>query len=751
MNDRDAFLNAFSKVTGTGDFHSVGQAPFFFPGLDVDGLGELAFPLPASQVKELIQIAEAAPYGLGEKTVLDENVRKCWQLDAAQLCFKAPEWQEFLDRTVAGVRKNLGVEGRVSAVPYKLLVYGEGGHFRAHRDTEKLDAMFGTLIVALPSAHEGGRLFVRHGGREVEVDFSREKHAFQHAAFFADCEHEVEPVRSGYRCCLVYNLRLDTGDPGKLNLPLDAQARTLLAPLEKLLSGRQGKLSAVLLEHGYTEANLSIRNLKGHDQSRARALFAAAEEAGAIAHLALVTFHQMGELQDGYSYGRGRYGHENEDPEDGEMGEIYEEDLSAEHWRNAGDHRVALGSYRLDPDDVISKENLGEGDPDEKEAEGFTGNAGCTMDHWYRRAAIVLWAKEDHEIILCRHDFRGACSSLADLASAKNTGPGSPFHRLGEAVIQEYAGSQATAIYQSALSDAGGHPFFLALGAIAKAGTRDLLDRFIANIDAAHFVLCDAKLWSRLFKAFGVDAFAPVCENLVNGGVEENRRAIFQLLDALLASKKADSWAGAVAGQLAALAPAAPRYGYSGRSQLAPGDQEEARILLAASHLLVGEEDSKAASAFLRADSSLAYVRETLGPVLLEKSAQKCLAAKNSLAPEILSFAKNLLAAEVARPLNPYPDWARPCPQPAVHASGPIRELLAFMADPAAETHRFTRTQGDRTLLESFIRQQTLDLDFVTITKGRPYTLACTKNDRSHQRALARRAKDEELLGQLGR
>ena len=751
MNDRDAFLKAFFKVTGTGDFHSVGQAPFFFPGLEVEGLGELAFPLPAAQVKELIHLAEAAPYGLGEKTVLDENVRKCWQLDASQFCFKAPEWQEFLDRTVASVREILGVEGRVSAVPYKLLVYGEGGHFRAHRDTEKLDAMFGTLIVALPSAHEGGRLFVRHGGREVEVDFSREKHAFQHAAFFADCEHEVEPVRSGYRCCLVYNLRLDTGDPGKLNLPLDAQARTLLAPLEKLLCGRKGKLAAVLLEHGYTEANLAIRNLKGHDQSRARALFAAAEEAGAVAHLALVTFHQSGELQDGYSYGRRRYGYDDEDPEDGEMGEIYEENLSIEHWRDAGDCSVALGTYRIEPDALISNEKLGEGEPDEKEAEGFTGNAGCTMDHWYRRAAIVLWAKEDHERILCRHDFKGACAALADLASAKNTGPGSPFHRLGEAVIDEYAGNQATAIHRSALSDAGGHPFSVSLGAIAKAGSRDLLGRFIAKIDPAHFALCDAELWSRLFKAFGVDAFAPVCENLINGGVEENRRAIFQLLDALLASRDAGSWAGAVAGQLVALAPAAPRCGYGDRSQLAPGDRQETRILLAASHLLVSTEHRKAAATFLRADSSLAYVRETLGPVLLEKSVQKCLTAKNSLAPDILAFAKSLLAGEVARPLPPYPDWTRPCPQPDAHTHGPIRELLAFMADPAAETHRFTRTQGERTILEDFIRQHVLDLDFVTITKGRPYTLACTKNAHSHQRALARRAKDKELLGQLGR
>ncbi len=28
------------------------------------------------------------------------------------------------------------------------------------------------------------------------------------AAFYADCEHEVKPISSGYRLCLVYNLTL---------------------------------------------------------------------------------------------------------------------------------------------------------------------------------------------------------------------------------------------------------------------------------------------------------------------------------------------------------------------------------------------------------------------------------------------------------------------------------------------------------------------------------------------------------------
>lgn len=48
-----------------------------------------------------------------------------------------------------------------------LLLYEEGGHFKKHRDTEKEANMFGTLVVALPSQHEGGDLVITHCGKEV--------------------------------------------------------------------------------------------------------------------------------------------------------------------------------------------------------------------------------------------------------------------------------------------------------------------------------------------------------------------------------------------------------------------------------------------------------------------------------------------------------------------------------------------------------------------------------------------------------
>lgn len=256
--DSKVLLSALNSIQGRAGFSSVGVSPFFFPGLTLKGLGEIAFPFSKEQASAFIELAEAAPYGKGMKTKYDETVRKCWQLDAKHFAFKSPVWKRHLDATLEKIREDLGITGAISAQPYKLLLYGPGGHFKAHRDTEKLDAMFGTLIIALPSQHDGGQLHIRHGGMETTVNFSAEahRHDFQHAAFFADCEHEVVPVTSGYRFCVVYNLVLEEGDPELLNQSADDHARPLAMLLGKDAGARApGAPTVILLEHHYTEVN----------------------------------------------------------------------------------------------------------------------------------------------------------------------------------------------------------------------------------------------------------------------------------------------------------------------------------------------------------------------------------------------------------------------------------------------------------------------------------------------------------------
>ena len=116
---------------------------------------------------------------------------------------------------------------------------------------------------------------------------------------------------------------------------------------------------------------------------------------------------------------------------------IFEECLIISHWRGARDQPVDLGEYQIAEDALIAKGSISHGEPDEKEAEGYTGNAGCTMEHWYRRAAIALWVVEEE--ILCRQDLRGACGRLHLLAGGgRSTPPGEAFYRLARAAISRY-------------------------------------------------------------------------------------------------------------------------------------------------------------------------------------------------------------------------------------------------------------------------------------------------------------------------
>lgn len=165
--------------------------------------------------------ANQAPYGRGEATVVDTDVRRVWQLEPDQFRLENPKWEPFVREIAKSVKAEFGIKQKVTASLYKLLVYEKGSFFVPHRDTEKAHRMFATLAICLPSKHKGGQLIVSHSGQSQVVDFSDEASAYdlQYAAFYAECEHEVRPVTDGHRICLVYNLA--TPADAKTNLNCD--------------------------------------------------------------------------------------------------------------------------------------------------------------------------------------------------------------------------------------------------------------------------------------------------------------------------------------------------------------------------------------------------------------------------------------------------------------------------------------------------------------------------------------------------
>ena len=356
-------------------------------------------------------------------------------------------------------------------------------------------------------------------------------------------------MRSGYRCCVVYNLRLDRGDPQALNQATSEQAKHLAKPLADLNRERADKLTAILLDHDYTEANFSLANLKGHDAARARALLIAAKDAGMVAHLGLVTYHQVGELDGG-----GYWDYDDEGDDDGEMGEVFEESLIlGPAWRTATDRPVSLGEYDIEMADLLTITPLDDGEPDEKESEGYTGNAGCTMEYWYRRAAVVLWPAEHDEDIRCRNDFSRACHQL--LALAENGTKNAKLLRLATAAAKILPEKIPYASHRNIDGPTEDNPVALVLRSIAMTDSRDLLEILLQTQPETAWLHCGHKTWQRLLKIFGPQTFQPLVEHLITENDNVARTALFDLLAPLSAMPGAESPAAKIANHLAALDP----------------------------------------------------------------------------------------------------------------------------------------------------------------------------------------------------
>jgi hypothetical protein len=55
-------------------------------------------PLGKTQAAALKKHAHQAPYGKGEQTLVDTNVRRVWEIDADELTLANPEWPKILRR-----------------------------------------------------------------------------------------------------------------------------------------------------------------------------------------------------------------------------------------------------------------------------------------------------------------------------------------------------------------------------------------------------------------------------------------------------------------------------------------------------------------------------------------------------------------------------------------------------------------------------------------------------------------------------
>ena len=199
-----------ARTPGQEDTHRLSRAT-------LKRLGRIDFTSPADEdVQHLAESCDIATFGRGLQDVHDESYRKAGKLDrthfSANFC---PELSGLMDV----IRHNIleGHRGKGLRIElYKLNVYGEscslqvshpsfadlgitgpGSFFKAHKDTPRAKNNVASLVIVLPTRHEGGALVLRHEEKEFKFDSGELLSAVQapsiaYAAFFGDIEHEVD-------------------------------------------------------------------------------------------------------------------------------------------------------------------------------------------------------------------------------------------------------------------------------------------------------------------------------------------------------------------------------------------------------------------------------------------------------------------------------------------------------------------------------------------------------------------------------
>ena len=801
------------SIDRPGDFCAHGKLFAPMPRLEVEGVGLLSFPVPDSQVRALIAAAERAPYGKGPDTLLDTSVRDCRQIDAARIHVSGGAWGDTFQRILDSAATGLGCRAdRLDARLYKLLVYEPGGFFAAHRDTEKADGMIATLSISLPVAGGGGELIVRHREREAAIDMNAEEPSeLAFAAFYADCAHEVRPVREGHRLSLVFNLCVRAGDQDTPRQAPDfsSHADRIAARLAAWRDRPDASDKLVwILDHDYSEAGLSFDTLKNADAALARTLAPAAARADCELYAAIVHATARGGATYDGEYVDGWGDWDDKDADDMEMEEAYDIRVWLDGWAGRDGRRPPFEEVPVLPGELLPQGALDDAEPDNQWLHEATGNEGVTLERAYRRAAFVIWPRSKTLDVIAS---TGVDDAVDWVAAELDGNGGTADERIGH-LFTKLIGLWPTDGDHDGDRAARGRVLDLLTGIGDEARTRrflldvvlsryrpgdnehlpaaigivgpDAAERFLADLATAHVarhpgpVLAllrvieeqdresAAAAWGDALRKSVHAAMLTLCEALAaraGDDDEDKPKAAFDAIKGTALEDEdwvEDDWPEEDDDPQAA-EPGPPewlvdsfrdlfasRAGGAFRRTAWSLDEATVRDAFAlAWRCGLTADAARAATLIVRLPEVVAPDR-TLPAALGDLHREDGFPDTAPYASLWGCAAESLLARSAAPPDEPR-DWKTASDRGC--GCEHCNALQVFCDDPAARIARFPLREDLRRHLEMIIRTRRLDIATVTEHKGRPYTLVCTKNRASHRRRLAEYAEDVSHMESLVR
>ncbi len=744
------FANILQSLQSPGNFYAHGTMELFPPCLEVNQVGRISLPLLPVQAEQLVEVAERAPYGKGYETLVDTEVRRTWQVSADQVNLSGKYWQKSLADIVSRAKIGLGVDCDISAELYKLLVYDTGSFFIPHRDTEKADGMFATLIIVLPSLYSGGELVIRHQQEEVKLDLrSQQEEEICFTAFYADCVHEVLPVTDGCRLTLVYNLiRRNKKKP--LPIPPDYfQAEKKMAALlnnwaqspsaETDKSDTPEKL-IFLLEHEYSIAELKFDALKNRDAASADVLLTAAKQAGCNLYLALASIEESGSAEDtGYGYG------------DFEVSEVFDHWETLSKWRSPDGSQPELPALPFYEQEFCPPETYEQMEPDDIEFQEATGNAGASFERIYRCAALVLWPYTKNLAMINQAGLEAALPVLKDLCqqwkSRQNDTAKQDAQSLAAYILRDWMPEHC------AKSGSYGRRTYTAdfLDCLSRLSDATLIKKFYTIVAAVGiYHKDDSVALAQVSKFLAWSDVVSYTNKAIAISAAKSPEACISLLIALCNNHKQDDKQplSTAAQCIFSILPGDPQrfpeWPAWRHQRLSISVSDIADILMAFS--IIDTDIAEKTLDYMLAWPAPYEMGKILLPTALQLTTSKAsrdMPALQHLQQLVIAHLQTKLVKLLERPTN----WSRE--HQIKCTCNDCHQFSLFLKNPDEKQWLFKAAEVRRNHLQNTINMNKCDIDYVTDKLHRPYSLVCTKNQASYQRRVEQSKSDQDALARL--
>jgi len=432
------------------------------------------------------------------------------------------------------------------------------------------------------------------------------------------------------------------------------------------------------------------------------------------------------------------------------MGEVYEEELSLDHWLDLHGCKQPFGEMHLEKNEVLSEEGKDHWSV-RQEIQEATGNEGVSMDRWYRQGVIVIWPRNRYFGILAGEGQASAVPALEQMAvSIKKPAALAACRTFAEEIIGHWKPRQRIAGGDSSCSGR-------MLKLLERIGTAELVERFIRDVLPKDFDGSEGKALHRLCRRFGWGPFGAALRGFLAQQKPEDHFARLEQIVSICEALCCDS-PGLTEERRAVCASLADELAHvierwdSGR-RVAWFRDEKHRTGVVESVVRI----FTTISATEHLDRFLAHVltdkrnydfHEVLIPDVkaISKWIPKVPAAQPA-ASRLLQHCLAELRAATAQPIEPPKDWTRDAELGCKCED--CGALSRFLRDPAQQVGRFPLRKDRRQHLHQQIDKQSCDLTHVTERVGSPQTLVCTKTQGSYERRLKQFDVDKKLLAEL--